>query len=561
MQGDQEMPDQDSTSPRAPSEETVASWRLVMTVLARSMNVKLGLVTRCTDEGGIEMTAPSLDQDYYDPGQRLSLEPGLLCEYVITNRAELVVADSRSEAEWVDNPDARLGLLAYLGFPVYWPDGEVFGTICVLNDAPRDFTQADRRLLLSARDAIHDSLAVAAATAGWQDVDRGWGQGVDRGWGQAVDQAVDHAAEQAGAVGEGLGSWDYDPANDVLRLSPSILRHYGLADAGSWSIDQWLHAFPEDQRSPLREGIDAIAQGRARTLSVAVLVPAPDGNTLVRITARGLHDDAHQVVSIVGSHLLLPESAVPSPSVVDPFLSRDPMTGLPTRAELEYRLQRSLEWHGHQDRGAQVVMAIVEVANVGGIVHTDGIDAADAVMMGLADRLRGPDRFVAALGFGYFAVLVRARAADAADRLTLALRTEVGTLAAAGSVTPSISIATVDVVALAAGTPRDLLTEVTRGVRRVDALAPDAGGVTLRLTERQKEIAILVAQGLSNRAIAEALVITVRTVEGHLDGIRDKLGLTSRTQLVGLVLTRPEVVARFSPADAAGRSGRRFRPR
>jgi len=54
-------------------------------------------------------------------------------------------------------------------------------------------------------------------------------------------------------------------------------------------------------------------------------------------------------------------------------------------------------------------------------------------------------------------------------------------------------------------------------------------------------------------------VITVRTVEGHLDGIRDKLGLTSRTQLVGLVLTRPEVVAPEAPEGSGAHSRDRSR--
>ena len=207
-------------------------------------------------------------------------------------------------------------------------------------------------------------------------------------------------------------------------------------------------------------------------------------------------------------------------------------------------------------------MAIIEVTNVGGIVHADGIDAADTVMVGLADRLRGADRFVAALGFGHFAVLVSGTAAGVAQRLALALRREVTTLPAAGSVTPSISIGIVDVVVeIASGSPGAFLTEVTRGPRREAPRDRDVNRAATALTERQKEIATLVAQGLSNRQIADALVITVRTVEGHLDGIRDKLGLTSRTQLVGLVLTRPEVVARLSPAAAAGRSGRRSRPR
>jgi non-specific serine/threonine protein kinase len=51
------------------------------------------------------------------------------------------------------------------------------------------------------------------------------------------------------------------------------------------------------------------------------------------------------------------------------------------------------------------------------------------------------------------------------------------------------------------------------------------------LTPREREIAQLVAQGLTNRQIAERLVIATRTAEGHLQRILTKLGLTSRTQL------------------------------
>ncbi|MDQ6694315.1 MAG: LuxR C-terminal-related transcriptional regulator [Chloroflexota bacterium] len=51
------------------------------------------------------------------------------------------------------------------------------------------------------------------------------------------------------------------------------------------------------------------------------------------------------------------------------------------------------------------------------------------------------------------------------------------------------------------------------------------------LTTREREVLILLAQGNSNRVIADALIITERTVETHIRSIRSKLNLTSRTQL------------------------------
>jgi DNA-binding NarL/FixJ family response regulator len=50
------------------------------------------------------------------------------------------------------------------------------------------------------------------------------------------------------------------------------------------------------------------------------------------------------------------------------------------------------------------------------------------------------------------------------------------------------------------------------------------------LTRREREILVLVAQGRSNRGIANALVISERTARTHVSNVLTKLGLTSRTQ-------------------------------
>lgn len=66
------------------------------------------------------------------------------------------------------------------------------------------------------------------------------------------------------------------------------------------------------------------------------------------------------------------------------------------------------------------------------------------------------------------------------------------------------------------------------GDRSRDAPAPPESSP---LTERQLEIAELVAQGLSNAAIADRLTVAVRTVGSHLDHIYTRLGINNRTEL------------------------------
>lgn len=56
------------------------------------------------------------------------------------------------------------------------------------------------------------------------------------------------------------------------------------------------------------------------------------------------------------------------------------------------------------------------------------------------------------------------------------------------------------------------------------------------LTRREREIAVLAARGLTNQQIADRLFVSVRTVEGHLYRIGNKLGITNRRELAALLL-------------------------
>ena len=60
------------------------------------------------------------------------------------------------------------------------------------------------------------------------------------------------------------------------------------------------------------------------------------------------------------------------------------------------------------------------------------------------------------------------------------------------------------------------------------------------LTTAEQRIGDLLQQGLSNKAIAQHLVISIRTVESHISRALAKTGTTSRLQLVMFLLREAE---------------------
>jgi DNA-binding CsgD family transcriptional regulator len=76
------------------------------------------------------------------------------------------------------------------------------------------------------------------------------------------------------------------------------------------------------------------------------------------------------------------------------------------------------------------------------------------------------------------------------------------------------------------------------------------------LTEREQQVAILVAQGRSNREIAEALVVSVRTIETYVTRILNKLALGSRVQVATWAIEKglAPATGRSTGLDAAARA-------
>lgn len=92
----------------------------------------------------------------------------LYCERVVDTDDVLHVCDSREDATFAGNEDeTEFGLHNYLGVAVHDGDGRVVGTVCVLDDTARDYSEDERAELNRVRDEVEKIVASNTDALGW----------------------------------------------------------------------------------------------------------------------------------------------------------------------------------------------------------------------------------------------------------------------------------------------------------------------------------------------------------------------------------------------------------
>jgi len=133
-------------------------WQEITNLLAELVQVPAALVMRIEPPEISVFVASKSQGNPYQPRERACLNTGLYCETVMRTRQFLLVPDARDDDEWRSNPDIKLGMISYLGLPISWPNGDIFGTICVLDHKRNAYREVHHRLLLLLRDAVEADL-------------------------------------------------------------------------------------------------------------------------------------------------------------------------------------------------------------------------------------------------------------------------------------------------------------------------------------------------------------------------------------------------------------------
>jgi class 3 adenylate cyclase/DNA-binding CsgD family transcriptional regulator/tetratricopeptide (TPR) repeat protein len=168
------------------------------------------------------------------------------------------------------------------------------------------------------------------------------------------------------------------------------------------------------------------------------------------------------------------------------------------------------------------------------------LEGAVATQATLAARARG-ELFPAAMADRLLGLIEKARGEENSAREhlersagtldTLALPFEAAVSRLHAGTKENVSQALVTFEALGAARDADKARRALRGLGVRLPSARSGRGTDQRLSRREMEVAGLVAEGLTNAEIAERLVLSVRTIESHLDHVYARLGMSSRAAL------------------------------
>ncbi len=139
-------------------------WQSTVDILAGLIDVPAGLIMRVIGKDIEVAVSSQTEGNPYKPGDKEVLQnSGLYCETVLATKDRLLIPNALKDEDWKNNPDIKLNMISYLGYPILWPDGAHFGTICVLDRKENAYSEIHEQLVVKFRGIVQSQLELLHA--------------------------------------------------------------------------------------------------------------------------------------------------------------------------------------------------------------------------------------------------------------------------------------------------------------------------------------------------------------------------------------------------------------
>jgi len=141
-------------------ESIISKWESITTILARLLDARAGLINRLSEEYMEIFVMSNNDKNPYKIGSCSRVGHGDYCEMVVGKRAKFALENASKEAIWKDSLYMKYNFISYYGLPLLWPDGQVFGTLCVIDDKENVFSEDFQSIFTEFKYSIEKDLEI-----------------------------------------------------------------------------------------------------------------------------------------------------------------------------------------------------------------------------------------------------------------------------------------------------------------------------------------------------------------------------------------------------------------
>lgn len=141
------------------TDNTLKQWQDIANLLAEIVGIPAALVMRLNGDKIEVLISSESEGNPYEVGDAEHFEnSGLYCETVVNSQDKLLVPDALADPNWDTNPDIKLNMISYLGFPISYPDNTPFGTLCILDSKCNPYSATVEKLMIKFQDVLQGHL-------------------------------------------------------------------------------------------------------------------------------------------------------------------------------------------------------------------------------------------------------------------------------------------------------------------------------------------------------------------------------------------------------------------
>lgn len=141
--------------------DILCKWQTKVDLLEELMKVSAVLIMKLHPHELEVFIGSKNEENPFEVGDRGELNIGAYCDSVVASKSKVKIEDASINDYWKNKIKNNSGMSSYIGLPLFYPNEELFGTLCVLNQQCRVFDQLDQQLIEHLRKSIESDLLIS----------------------------------------------------------------------------------------------------------------------------------------------------------------------------------------------------------------------------------------------------------------------------------------------------------------------------------------------------------------------------------------------------------------